>query len=168
MKIKGEIDMFVKRQDKVMFLEGTASDFNRMKGFTTITTNKNPIEYSRHYVDEAFETTDVVGMSPSIDWEFDQKADDETHMKLTDIIDDEKIGDDAVIDLLQVDLTQAGTGEDSFVATKRAFAVIPGSEGSNINAYTYSGTFRVKGERILGEATSTDNWETCTFTPDAI
>lgn len=154
---------FVKRQDKVMFLESVEETFNRMKGFTSITTNKNATEYNRQYVDEAFETTDVVAISTSIDWEFDQKADDATHEKLVTIIDNELIGDDAVIGLLQVDMTQTGVGEGSFVATKRPFTVIPGSEGGNINAYTYGGTFKVKGEKIVGEATSTDGWKTCKF-----
>lgn len=157
---------FVKRQDKVMFMEGLSDEFNRMKGFTGLTINKNPIEYSRHYVDEAFETTDLVGISTSIDFEYDQKTDDVVHDKLVDIIDEERLGDDAVVDLLQVDLS--GVQASTAPATKRGFAVIPGSEGGNINAYTYSGTFKVKGDKIVGTATTTDGWKTCTFTPTEV
>lgn len=155
---------FVKRTDKVMFMEDTEDTFNRMKGFTSLATNKNPKEYTRQYVDDDFETTDVVAISVSTDFTFDQKANDEVHTQMVDIIDNEKIGDDAIVNLLQVDFTQAGTGLDSFVAIKRTFVVVPGSEGGSNDAYTYSGTFKVKGDKIVGEATTTDGWKTCTFT----
>jgi len=32
-----------------------------------------------------------------------------------------------------------------------------------MEAYKYSGTFRVKGEKVFGTAESTDDWQTCTF-----
>ena len=51
--------------------------FNRMRGFTTLSGSKNSIEYSRQYVDEEFETTDVVGFSPSVDFGFDQYTNEE-------------------------------------------------------------------------------------------
>lgn len=153
----------VKRSKKVMFLEGIADEFNRMRGFTSLSTSKNPNEYTRQYVDEDFETTDIVSISTSTDFTFDQMEEDPAHDKLVEIIDNEKIGQDAVVDMLSVDLTKEGTTPDSFVAVKRAFTVVPGTEGDSLDAYTYSGTFRVRGERIVGEATTTDGWKTCTF-----
>ena len=142
--------------------EGT---FNRMKGFTALSTSKNPIEYTRKYVDETFETTDVVGMSTSMDWTMDQLKDDPVHDKIVDIIDSEKIGDDAVVTLLTVDFTQEGTTAGTFKEKKRTFTLIPGTEGDGAEAYTYSGTFRVKSEKVDGEVTSIDNFKTsCTFT----
>lgn len=154
----------IARSRKVMFMETAADTFGRMKGFTSMSINKNPKEYTRQYVDEEFEVTDITGISTSIDYTFDQIAEDEVHAKLIDIIDGEKIGDDAVVSLVSVDFTEAGLNGDSFVATKRDFAVIPGTEGDSLDAYTYGGTFRVKSERVVGEATSTDDWKTCTFT----
>lgn len=155
--------MFAKRTSKVAFLE-TEDIFSRMKGFTSLSTNKNPGEYTRQYVDEDFETTDVVRISTSMDFTFDYMPSNSAHEKLVSIIDGEKIGDDAVVSIVVVDFSQSGTEPDSFVATKREFVVVPGTEGDNADAYTYSGTFRVKGPRIEGEATSTDDWQTCTFT----
>lgn len=155
---------FVKRQDKVMFLEGVEK-FHRMQGFTSLSTDKNPVEYTRQYVDEAYETTDVVAISTSTDFEFDQMSDNAVHQILVDIIDEEKIGDDAVVNLLQVDLTGLAEGTLTAPATARTFAVIPGSEGGELDAYTYSGTFRVKGARVKGTATTADGWKTVTFTP---
>jgi len=153
--------VFVKRQDKVMFMETIADEFKRMKGFKTLSTDKNPIEYTRQYVDEDFETTDVVAISTSTEFEFDQIVDDAVHMKMVDIIDGEKLGEEATINLLQVSMI----GDDITPrdAVKRSFAVIPGSEGADMNAYTYGGTFRVKGDRILGTATTTDDWLSATF-----
>ena len=47
----------MKRSDKVAFYgikaaEGDTYTYHRMQGFTDISTSKNPIEYSRQYVDE--------------------------------------------------------------------------------------------------------------------
>jgi len=157
--------MFAKRSSKIAFLQAE-DKFYRMKGFTSLSTNKNAGEYTRQYVDEDFETTDVVRISTSMDFNFDYMPSNQVHEKLVEIIDGEKIGDDAVVSILIVDFSQAGTTEGSYVAVKRDFAVIPGTEGDSLDAYTYSGTFRVKGPRIEGEATSTDDWQTCTFIPN--
>jgi len=143
---------FVKRADKVMFME-IDSKCNRMKGFTSLSTSSNPKEYTRQYIDETFETTDVVAISTSKEFAFDQKAEDPVHTKLVDIIDKEMIGDDAIVTLVLVDFTQAGVAENSFVAYKRDFVVVPGTQGDNPDAYTYSGTFKTKGKKIEGEAT---------------
>lgn len=154
---------FVKRADKIMFME-VDTEFNRMKGFTSLSTNKNPKEYTRQYVDEPFEATDLVAISTSTDFTFDQKVGDPVHDKMVSIIDGEKIGDDAVVTLLLVDFTKKGSTPGSFKAVKRDFTLIPGTEGDSLDAYTYGGTFKVKGPRIEGEATSIDDFEkTCTF-----
>ncbi len=157
--------MFAKRSSKIAFLQSD-DKFYRMKGFTSLSINKNAGEYTRQYVDEDFETTDVVRISTSMDFNFDYMPSNPVHDKLVEIIDGEKIGDDAVISILVVDFSEAGTESDSFKAVKRDFVVVPGTEGDSLDAYTYSGTFRVKGPRIEGEATSADDWQTCTFTPD--
>ena len=52
---------------------------------------------------------------------------------------------------------------NSNAAVKRDFAVVADSEGDGTDAYTYSGTFRAKGEKVLGTATSADDWQTITF-----
>lgn len=151
-----------KRASKKMFME-VNNTINRMKGFTSLPTSRNPKEYTRKYVDLDHEVTDLVGISTSKEFTFDHMPGDIVHDKMVDIIDKEKIGEDAIVTLVQVDFTQAGATADSFVAVKRDFVLIPGTEGDNADAYTYSGTFKVKGERIEGEVTSSDNWETCSF-----
>lgn len=156
--------MFTPRSKKVAFVEVDNGTFHRMKGFTALSTNRNPREYTRQYVDEPFETTDVVAISTSMEFTFDQMQNDPVHEKLIDIIDGEKIGDDAIVTIVVVDLTSEESG--GCKAVKRDFAVVPSTEGDNMDAYTYSGTFRSKGAKIEGLASSTDGWKTCTFTPE--
>lgn len=157
----------VGRSDKVAFY-GIAGEsettYHRMTGFTEMSVTKNPKEYSRQYIDEAFEQTDVTGYSPSIAYAFDQYSENEVHTDLAAIADEEKVGTDAVRDIVIVDMTKAGKTSGAKAAQKRSYAVIPDSEGGSTDAYTYSGAFRTKGGVILGEATSNDDWQTVTFT----
>ena len=156
----------IKRSDKVSFLgclEGSTETFNRMRGFTTLSGSKNSIEYSRQYVDEEFETTDVVGFSPSMDFGFDQYTDDAAHEEMVEILDGEYTGTEARRNIVTVDFSQPTTG-GKYKATKREYAVIGDSEGDSMEAYTYSGTFKSTGKRIVGEATVSADGTTLTFT----
>ena len=42
----------------------TTTTYHRMKYFTQLSQSKNPQEYSRKYVDEATQRTDVTGFAP--------------------------------------------------------------------------------------------------------
>ena len=133
--------------------------FHRMKGFDDITTSKNPKEYSRKYVDEEFEQTDVIGYTPSVSFGFDKFLGNAVHDDISEIFTDEKTGADAVRPIIMVDMTDSGHS-----AVKREFTVIAQTEGEGTEAYRYSGEFRVKGEIEKGTASSVDDWQTCTFT----
>lgn len=155
----------VKRCKKLAFYGVPQSDgveagyvFYRMKGFDEITTSKNPREYSRQYVDEEFEQTDVVGYNPSISFGFDRFLDDAVHDDIAKIFNNESIGAEAVRPIIMVDMAS-----EEKTAIKREFAVVAESEGSGVDLYKYSGTFRVKGEKIEGTAVSEDEWQTCSF-----
>jgi len=155
----------VKRSDKVSFLgttSGGTETFNRMRGFTTMSGSKNPSEYSRQYVDEEFETTDVTGYSPSIEFGFDQYTDDAVHEELVEILDGEKTGTDARRNIVTVDFSQPDNG--GYKAVKREYAIIGDAEGDSMDAYTYSGTFRATGKRIEGTATMNSDSSVATFT----
>lgn len=132
--------------------------FYRMKGFDEISTAKNPKEYSRQYVDEEFEQTDVVGYTPSISFGFDRFRDDQVHDDIIGIFDNEKVGADAVRPIIMVDLTS-----DEKSAIKRDFSVIAENEGNGLDTYKYNGSFRVKGDKVCGTVASDDDWQTCTF-----
>lgn len=156
----------IKRSDKVSFLgcisEGTEK-FNRMRGFTTLSGAKNPTEYSRRYVDEEFETTDVTGYSPSLDFGFDQYSGDPVHDEMVKILDNEALGTEARRNIVTVDFSQEA-GEGSYKAVKREYAIIGDAEGDSMDAYTYSGTFRSTGKRIVGTATVDEAGAVATFT----
>ena len=157
----------VKRHQKVAYYgvpasTGSTVTFTRMQGFTSLSTAKNPKEYSRQYVDEAFEESDVVGYSPSMSYAFDQHKGNTVHDDIVKITDDELTGDDVVREIVLVDLTEK-TG-DAYAARKRSFSVIPDSEGGSNDAYTYSGTFKTKGSSVKGTATIDDSTNTLTFT----
>ena len=162
----------VKRSDKVSFLgclgENNQETFNRMRGFTTLSGSKNSIEYSRQYVDEEFETTDVVGFSPSMDFGFDQYKDDPAHEEMVEILDGEYTGTNARRNIVTVDFSQPGETSGTYKAVKREYAVIGDAEGDSMEAYTYSGTFRSTGKRITGTATVSSDGTTTTFTEDGV
>lgn len=164
----------IKRSDKKAFygvpdITG-AVVFTRMKHFTELSTSKNPGEYTRQYVDEPSERTDVVKYSPSMSFNFDEYADDAVLTDIVDIINSEALGNAAHREIIQVDFSREIDG--GYEAVKRTFAVIADSEGSGTDAYTYSGTFKAVGPKVVGNATITapeedgtpDNVETITFT----
>jgi hypothetical protein len=157
----------LKRSDKLAFYgvpgEGGEYTYHRMKGFSTLSTAKNPKEYSRQYVDEESERTDVVGYSPSMSFTLDRAKDNAVHDDIISIYDNEKVGADAVRPIIIVDMTA-----DAVNAISRNFAVIPDAEGDGTDAYVYSGTFKATGEKIVGTATSSDEWQTITFASDEV
>lgn len=159
----------IKRSDKLAFIGvvGTNSTtYTRLKGFTELTQSKNPKEYSRQYVDEETERTDIIGYAPELSYAFDEFEDNAAQKVITDITNNELIGDAAKVDIIIVDLSRESKTSGSFEAVKRTFSVIPDSEGDSTDAYTYSGTLKANGERVSGTAASgtEGSWLTCTFT----
>lgn len=137
----------------------STTTYLRLKKFTQFSFSKNPKEYNRQYVDEPYGENDVMGYDPSISYAFDRYKNLPVQEDIVLITDNEKLGDDAVRPILLVDI-------DTGNAYRRNYAIIPNTEGDNINVYTYSGTMKCKGELTAGTAASTDSWQTCTFTPD--
>lgn len=155
----------VARSQKVAYMDvGTESvpDFQRMKGFTSLPIAKNPKEYNRQYVDEPFERADLVGHNVQRDFAFDQIKDNAVHALLVDIIDGEKVLEDAQVTILQVDISG---GTSPYPATQRLFTVIPGTEGDNLDAYTYGGSFKSAGAAIEGTVVLSLNDTKAVFTP---
>ncbi len=152
--------MSVKRCDKVAFMK-VGEKYVRMTNFTELTTSKNPKEYSRQYVDEEFERSDIVGYAPSISYAFDADWDNEVHKAIIDITDNEKTAGDAIVEIAIIDVAAAGEPVKAIV---RKWSVVPDSEGGSLEAYTYSGSFKAVGGKTDGTATSTDSWQTATIT----
>jgi len=154
----------VKRSDKVPFFGNMSTGtetFNRMRGFTSLSGSKNAIEYTRHYIDEDMETTDVTGYSPSLGFGFDQYHNDPVHEEMIEILDGEYTGTEARRNIVVVDFSSPTTG--GYKAVKREYSIIGDSEGDSTDAYTYSGTFRVTGARIEGVASLNADNSVATF-----
>lgn len=169
------METLVKRSDKVAFygVPGENSvTYTRMKGFTELSTSKNAGEYSRQYVDEDTERTDVVRYSPTTSFAFDEYTGDEVLTDIVDIIDNEKLGTDAQREIIQVDFSKPVNG-GGYAAIKRTVTVIADSEGDSMDAYTYSGSFSAVGSFVTGTAAvstptggTKKTAETITFTAD--
>lgn len=154
----------VKRSRKVAFMDVSTTsipNFLRMTKFTEMSKSKNPTEYSRSYVDEDGEITDVTGYSEEISYNFDLHVGNLVHEKLVDITDNEKTGADALVKILQVDFTKPkGSG---YEARLRTYSTVPDSEGDSTDAYTYSGAFRKNSNMTIGIATMSENNTKATF-----
>lgn len=164
------MNKLLRRCNKVAFYSiknGDVTEYHRMKGFTDFTVSKNPSEYSRKYVDETFEQSDVVGYSPSVSFSFDYIKDNTIHNDIANISKNELVGDDAVRSIIIVD-TSYSDGSGNYSAVKRDFSVVVDTEGSGTETYQISGTFKSKSVSVPGFATSEDGLETVSFTSSTI
>ena len=127
-----------------------------------ISKSKNATEYSRTYVDEDGEVTDVTGFSEEISYAFDLYAENLVHEKIVKITDDELTGDEALVKILIVDFSKpSGSG---YEARLRTYSTVPDTEGDSTDAYTYSGTFRKNSNMTKGIATLNSDNTVATFT----
>ena len=157
----------IKRSEKLAFMQvesGGEKVFKRLTGFTEFAISKNPREYSRKYLDEDMERSEVMGYSTSISYKFDTDPESEVHQLLYGIADRELIGDAAEVTVVVADLSTLSEGV--CVASKRKYSVIPSSEGDDADTYTVSGTLRAAGKNIFGTCESADDWQTVTFTEE--
>ena len=162
------MEELVKRNGKVAFMDistTSIANFQRMRKFTEISKSKNATEYSRTYVDEDGEVTDVTGYSEEISYAFDLYKGNLVHQKLVDITDNEKTGNDALVKILTVDFSKpSGNG---YEARLRTYSVVPDTEGDNTDAYTYSGAFRKNSGFTIGIAVVSEDGLKATFTATA-
>lgn len=158
------MEKLVKRSGKVAFMDVSTTqipNFLRMRKFTEISKSKNATEYSRTYVDEDGEVTDVTGYSEEISYAFDLYKGNLVHQKIVDITDNEKTGNDALVKILTVDFSKPV--ESGYEARLRTYSVVPDAEGDSTDAYTYSGAFRKNSGFTIGVATISKDGLTATF-----
>ena len=156
----------VKRNGKVAYMDvstTSVANFQRMRKFTEISKSKNATEYSRTYVDEDGEVTDVTGYSEEISYAFDLYKGNLVHQRIVDITDNEKTGNDALVKILTVDFSKPV--ESGYEARLRTYSVVPDAEGDSTDAYTYSGAFRKNSGFTIGVATISKDGLTVTFAP---
>lgn len=159
------MEKLVKRSGKVAYMDVSTTqipNFLRMRKFTEISKSKNPTEYSRTYVDEDGEVTDVTGYSEEISYAFDLYSGNLVHEKIVKITDDELTGDEALVKILIVDFSKPV--EDGYEARLRTYSTVPDTEGDSTDAYTYSGAFRKNSKMSKGVATLNSDNTVATFT----
>ncbi|MGN0630390.1 MAG: cadherin-like beta sandwich domain-containing protein [Ruminococcus sp.] len=157
----------VKRTGKIAFFgigAAMSHTFTRMEGFTDLKTSRGAKEFTRRYVDEEFDRTDVTGYSTSKSYAFDRHMGNPVHDDIINITENELTGQAAVREILVVDMTTVTEGNGKFYADayRRQYAVVPDSDGDTTDCMTYSGTFKARGElEKIKVSSATSDWQTC-------
>ncbi|MBO5649451.1 MAG: hypothetical protein J6S76_06005 [Clostridia bacterium] len=121
------------------------------EGFTDFTENKNPREYSRRYIHESTERTDLVGFAPSVTYAFDVCDADCVQEHLLKMTMEEEVGADARVTVVTAFLYRPGEREGCVRAIRRAYTVCPARLGSGTEALICSGTMKACAEAEVGE-----------------
>ena len=161
-----KVQKLIGRHKRVAFMNA-GDTYERMTGFTSLGNSKNPKEYSRQYVDEESERSDVVGYAESIGYAFDRHTNNVVHARLAEISDDEIVGTDAQVEILSVELFDEAATATTAPAKLRTYSVIPDADGDSTDALTYSGNLKAASTKTKGTATTTDGWKTCSFEKSA-
>ena len=129
------------------------------EGFTSFPEAKNPKEYTRKYVSDKTERTDVIGYAPSIEYSADMMSADPVVKEIAKIHDNELVGAATHRKITMVNRWEESV--DSCPAFQRVFAIIPNSKGEGTDALVYSGVMKAVGDQVAG------TWKpsTKTFTP---
>ena len=155
------------RNKKLAFIEVYNDDgdvgYERLTGFTEFTVNLNPKEYSRKYVDEVGERSEVVSYQPTISYRFDREANNSAQQVFVEAADFECVGDEATVTIAIVDLSKPATGGAEVVL--RNYIIVPDTEGDDANMYTYSGTMKACGSKTYKRGMSNDDWMTLEIIP---
>lgn len=115
------------------------------EGFTDLSESKNPKEYSRQYVHERTERTDVTGYAPSIGYSADVYDDNPVVSELVAVSDQELVGSAAQRNFVSVNLWKR-VGADTYEAFRRKWAVIPDGKGDGTDALIYTGNLKAVGD----------------------
>lgn len=132
------------------------------EGFTQLTENKNPQEYSRKYVSDKTTRTDLTGFAPQFDYTCDYIDGDPVIAEIADITDNELMGTAARRDIVSVNLWSDPTGK-ACEAKKRTYSIIPNQKADGTDALIYSGSMKAAGDFVSGKF----DIDTKKFTPDA-
>lgn len=150
------------RSDIVLYAK-VKDKYHRMKNFKKAGSTKNTKEYTRQYVDEDFETSDVVGYSQEIPFDFDRYTNNPVHDFICEVIDDEIKG--ATIEIARVNFNEPVANSDNkkFYARVKVYSVYSDDDGGETDSYSYTGKFKSKSALMKKVASSADNWKTITL-----
>ena len=168
-EIKGFKNM-VNRADKIAFAKMVSAEgttYQRLRGFSELSESKNPTEYSRKYVDEKNERSEVTGYAPELSFDFDEYSENTIQAEIVKVFDEELTGEATLIEIVVVNLSKETEANGTYEASCRVFSIIPDSSGNETDRMNYTGSFKAYSDIIKGSATTNDAWETATFTPAA-
>ena len=151
----------IKRSKKLAFIkfdEMGEGVYARLEGFTQFAVSTNPKEYTRKYIDEDFERSEVSTFAPSVSYKFDYDPQFDVHNLFLAVTEPEVFGEEAKCRIAIVDTINDNEG--AYLAKIRDFFIIPQTEGDDPNTYTYSGTLKAAGECFFANVTTDDNWKT--------
>ena len=118
------------------------------EGFTSLNESKNPKEYSRQYVHENTERTDVTGYAPSIAYSVDIYTNNPVIQRIRDVTDNELVGTATQVEIVTVEHFEGSANNRP--AIKRTYSIIPDGKGDGTDALIYTGTFRAVSDIVKG------------------
>ncbi|MCM1578086.1 MAG: hypothetical protein NC078_04725 [Ruminococcus sp.] len=131
------------------------------QGWKKFSENPNAQTESVQYIDSDSETTDTVSYSNQIAFEYDLMYTENSIKKVYDIAKQEKVGDEALVDILTVDAFEETSGMEEVTAYRRKSSVAVSSlDGTK--KMTMSGNLNAYGNTTIGKF----NLKTLKFTPD--
>lgn len=130
------------------------------EGFTSFPESKGAKEYTRKYICDSTERSDVIGYAPSRAYSCDAISDDAVCAEIMKITDNEYVGEMAQREVIAVNEWDGSSG--SYTAFKRTYAIVPDTKGDGTDALVYTGTMKAVSDLVKG----TFNPETKTFTAD--
>lgn len=131
------------------------------QGWSKFSENPNAQTESVQYIDSDSETTDTVSYSNQIAFECDLMYTEDTIKKVYDIAKQEKVGEEALVDILTVDAFEEAEGKQEVTAYRRKSSVAVSSlDGTK--KMKMSGNLNAYGSTTIGKF----NLKTLTFTPD--
>lgn len=125
-------------------------------GFTAFAESKNAKEYSRQYVHQSTEITDVIGFAPSMAYTAELYTEDPVCQHVAMVTDNELVGADARVEVVEVHLWESA-GANTYKAYKRAYAIVPDGKGDGVEALVYTGNMKAVDEITVGTFNTVSN-----------
>ena len=133
-------------------------------GFTSLNENPNAQEDEKIYINQKSSTTKVKSYNTEFEFNAELIREEEATMKIYDISRNHKVGSEAIVEYVRVELWEEVEGEkDTYKARKFAVSVVVSSNSADGGEpITQEGTLKAVGDFVPGKFNTT----TRTFTPD--
>ena len=120
------------------------------EGFRKLSQVKEPSEYTRRFVNESTDTTDIIKYNAEIAYEIDVFSDDPCVRRIVHITDGERRGQKARTDIITLFTEDVVALPYVCKASKRRYAIVPDRIGDDISVLQTSGKMVALDEKIEG------------------